>query len=176
MMLSSQKKVYVQQHRTYQKLVADGFHNYHPIKRITMVRRLSAKDAPMMIETDGEMLTAEAGYWIAYVAGKDLKETLNDYEPRPIDPGVFAKTYRPWNQAKKNLSVTQAHLQQLGCQAYYNFSGVWAKQLTAEVLVQRMENEEPLLAPAGAWLCIGMEGEPWSVTEAWFREHYFPPL
>jgi hypothetical protein len=29
-----------------------------------------------------------------------------------------------------------------------------------------------VLAPAGAWLLIGTDGEPWSVTDAWFQTHY----
>lgn len=38
-----------------------------------------------------------------------------------------------------------------------------------------MESDEPSVAPKGAWLCVGMEGEPWSMTEAWFQAHYLLP-
>ena len=168
----TRKKVYVQQHWTDQALKADGFKAYPSVKRLTMVRLLPPEEAPKIIESDGEMLTAEAGYWIAYVAGKVLKETLDDYNPRPIDPDVFADTYRAWDEASVALTVTQAHLQQLGCQPYYKFAGVWAKQLDTDAWIQGMESEEPVLIPAGAWLCIGINGEPWSVTEAWFQTHY----
>ena len=172
MTVSTPKKVYVQQHWTDDALMADSFHAYHPVKRITMVRRLPAEEAPKIIETAGETLTAGAGYWIAYVAGKVLKETLDEYKPRPIDPHVFAKTYRPWDEPKEKLSVTQVHLLRLGCQPHYKFASVRAKHLTAEAWIQGMESDEPMLTPAGAWLCIGTEGEPWSVTDAWFQKHY----
>jgi len=168
----TRKKVYVQQHWTDEALKADGFKAYPSVKRLTMVRLLPPEEAPKIIESDGEMLTAEAGYWIAYVAGKVLKETLDDYNPRPIDPDVFADTYRAWDEAEKTLTATQVHLLRLGCQPYYKFAGVWAKQLDTDAWIQGMESEEPVLIPAGAWLCIGTNGEPWSVTDAWFQTHY----
>jgi hypothetical protein len=167
-----QKKVYVQQHWTNQALEADGFHAYPSVKRLTMVRLLPVYEAPKTIESDGETLTAEAGYWIAYVAGEVLKNTLDDYDPRPIDPDVFADTYRAWDEASVPLTLTQAHLQQLGCQPYYKFASVWAKNLSTDTWIQGMESDEPVLTPAGAWLLIGTDGEPWSVTDTWFQTHY----
>lgn len=171
-MVSTQKKVYVQQHWTDEALIADGFKAYPAIKRLTMVRQLPVDEAPKIIENAGETLTAEAGYWIAYVAGNVLKATLDEYKPRPIDPDVFAKTYRPWDEPDKTLTATQVHLLRLGCQPYYKFASIWAKHLTTEAWIQGMESDEPILVPAGAWLCIGIEGEPWGVTDAWFQSQY----
>jgi hypothetical protein len=165
-------KVYVQWQWTDEALIADGFQSCQPIKRLVMARRLPADEAPKIIESDGETLTAEAGYWIAYVAGKTLKATLDEYEPRPIEPHIFAETYRPWDEPDQTLTVTQAHLQQLGCQSYYKFANIWAKQLSTETWIQGMESDEPVLTPAGEWLCIGAGGEPWSVTDEWFQTHY----
>jgi hypothetical protein len=127
------------------------------------------------MKTSGNTITAEAGYWIAYAAGDVLKATLDDYKPRPIEPDIFAETYRRWDEPNWHKTPTQAHLQRLGCQSYYKFVGVWAKQLTADTQVQSIESAKPTLAPRGAWLCVGTDGEPWSMTDVWFQEHYWLP-
>src|SRR5579871_2020505 len=94
MPVMDQQKVYVQRQWTNQELMADGFLVYRPVKRITMVRILPPEEAPKTMKASRNTITAEAGYWIAYAAGATLKRTLDDYEPRPIAPGIFAKTYR----------------------------------------------------------------------------------
>ena len=165
-------KVYLQRHWTDQELVADGFHAYRPVKRITMARRLPPDKAPKIIKTSWATLTAPAGYWIAYVAGEALAETLDDYQPRPIEPHIFAETYRPWYTPTWKRTPTEAHLQRLGCQPYFKIAGVWAKQLASDAWVQSMESGKPSRAPKGEWLCVGTEGEPWSVTAAWFHARY----
>lgn len=170
-----QQKVYIQRDWTDQELIADGFLFYQPVKRVTMVRLLPREEAPKTMKSSGNTITAEAGYWIAYAAGEALKATLDDYKPRPIEPDIFAETYRPWDETDWQPTPTEAHLQRLGCQPYYKIAGVWAKQLDAETWVQGMESAEPSLAPKGAWLCVGMQCEPWSITEAWFQEHYRLP-
>ena len=175
MAVMAQQKVYIQRDWTDQALIADGFLYYRPVKRITMARMLPPEEAPKIIKASWATLAAPAGYWIAYVAGKTLKESLDDYEPRPIEPHIFADTYRPWNEPTWKPTVTEAHLQRLGCQPYYKIAGVWAKQLAIETWVQGMESDAPSLSPKGAWLCVGTEGEPWSVTEAWFQMRYLMP-
>jgi hypothetical protein len=171
----NQQKVYVQRQWTDDELTADGFLYYRPVKRMTMVRLLPPEEAPKIMKAAGNTITAEAGYWIAYAAGDTLKAALDDYKPRPIDPEIFAETYRPWDEPREKLTPTQAHLQQLGCTPYYKTAGVWAKLLTAETRVQGMESAQPSVAPKGAWLCVGMEGEPWSITDVWFQAHYLLP-
>jgi hypothetical protein len=175
MTVIDQDKVYVQRQWTDQALVADGFLAYRPVKRITMARRLPPEEAPKTMTASGNTITAEAGYWIAYAAGDVLKETLSDYKPRPIEPGIFAETYHRWDEPNWHPTPAQAHLQRLGCQPYYKIVGVWAKQLAADTWVQSIESAEPTLAPKGAWLCVGMEGEPWSMTDVWFQVHYVLP-
>ena len=54
-------------------------------------------------------------------------------------------------------------------------AGVWAKRLKEDTYVQSIESSGPSVAPAGAWLCIGTEGEPWSVTSEWFHTRYIVP-
>lgn len=168
-------KVYMQHDWTDKALVADGFLSYRPIKRITMVRMLPKEEAPKTMKAAGNTITAEAGYWIAYASGEKLKDTLEEYKPRPIEPEIFAETYRPWDESNWHPTQTEAHLQQLGCVPYYKTASVWAKQLTAETWVKGMESDEATEAPIGTWLCIGREGEPWSITDTWFQEHYLLP-
>jgi hypothetical protein len=165
-------QVYIQRDWKDEALLVDGFQSYYPVKRITMMRLLPLEEAPETMASAGNIVTAEAGYWVAYEAGYKLKETLDEYHPRPIEPNIFARTYRLWDEPKRHLTPPQAHLQRLGCQAYYKTANVWAKLLTTEVWVQSIESAEPTLVPAGEWLCIGVEGEPWSMTEVWFQAHY----
>jgi hypothetical protein len=173
--MTTQSKVYVQRQWTDAELITDGFLYYRPVKRVTMVRKLPPEEAPKSMKSAGNTITAEAGYWIAYAAGEVIKAALDDYKPRPIEPEIFAETYRTWDEPDLQLTSTEAHLRQLGCQPYYKTAGVWAKLLTAETRIQGMESDEPSVAPKGAWLCVGMEGEPWSITEAWFQAHYLLP-
>jgi hypothetical protein len=168
----AEKKVYIQRDWTDQELIADGFLSYRPVKRITMARMLPMEEAPKTIKTSGNTFTVQAGYWIAYKAGHRLKETLDDYEPQPIDPDIFAAAYRLWDEPDEYLTATQAQLQRLGCKPYYKIVGVWAKQLVIETWVQSMESVEPSLAPKEAWLCVGIEGEPWIMTDTWFQANY----
>jgi hypothetical protein len=168
-------KIYQQRKWTEQELVAQGFLYYPPIKRVTMVRQLPASESPKVIRTAWDTITATTGYYIAYVAGNTLKKRLDDYEPRPIEPHIFHATYLPWDEPGRKPSPTEAHLMKLGCRPYYKIAGVWAKKLTEPTFVQSIESSKPSLAPAGAWLCVGTEGEPWTVTEQWFRTRYRSP-
>jgi hypothetical protein len=170
-----QQKVYIQRDWTDQELVADGFLSYRPVKHITMVRMLPPEEAPKTMKAAGNTITAEAGYWVAYVAGETLKATLDDYNPRPIEPVIFAETYRHWDEPNIELTPTETHLQELGCNTYYKTGSIWAKKLDTEIWVQGIESNKPTRTPSGMWLCVGMEGEPWSITDAWFQAHYLLP-
>ena len=171
----AQQKVYVQGNWTEQALIADGFLSYLPVKLITMVRRLPPEKAPKTRKTTKNTISADAEHWIAYVAGDVQKETLNDYKPRRIEPNTFVATYHQWDEQDWHPTPIQAYLRRLGCRPYYEIANVWAKQLTDEIWVQSVESAEPSLASKGAWLCVGMEGEAWSMTEAWFQAHYQLP-
>jgi len=164
--------IYQQRAWTDQQLVAQGFQYYRPVKRVSMVRMLPPNEAPKIIKTAWDTIVAQAGYMIAYVAGDTLKKSLDDYEPRPIEPRIFAKTYKPWDEPSWKPSLTEKHLMELGCKPYYKTAGVWAKKLKQDTYVQSIESSKPTIAPAGAWLCVGTEGEPWSVTDDWFRLRY----
>jgi hypothetical protein len=170
-----QQKVYVQQDWTDDALLADGFLSYRPFKSVTMVRKLPAGEAPKTMKAGRDIVTAEAGYWIAYVAGEMVKSTLDDYKPRPIEPDIFAETYHAWDEPNWKPTLSEIRLKQLGCTPYYKIASIWAKQLTTDTWIKGIESDEPSLSIKGAWLCIGMEGEPWSITDAWFQAHYQLP-
>lgn len=164
--------IYRQRPWTPAELTRKGFRYYLPVKRVSLVRRLPEGTAPMTIKTPYDTIVAEAGDYIAYVAGTEVKAKLEDYEPRPIEPAIFDATYLPWDDDSWTPTPTEAHLVSLGCKPYYKVAGVWAKQLKTPAYVQSIESPELTLVPVGAWLCIGTAGEPWSVTDEWFHERY----
>jgi hypothetical protein len=165
-----------QQHKwTDDQLVAQGFRYYKPRKRLTMARILPPEEAPKRIKTAWETIVAKAGYYIAYAPGKMFHKNLDDYDPRPIEPHIFQATYRPWRDPNWKPTATEKHLMKMGCKPYYKTAGVWAKRLKHETWVQSIESSKPVLAPVGAWLCVGTEGEPWTVTDEWFQERYIIP-
>jgi hypothetical protein len=174
-LFNGKTKVYRQRKWTEEELVADGFLYYSPVKRVTMVRQLPKSESPKVIKTPWDTITATTGYYIAYVAGNKLKAKLDDYEPRPIEPHIFHQTYKPWDVQGQKPTRTEAHLLSLGCRPYYKTTGVWAKRLRESTYVQSIESAKASLAPAGAWLCVGTEGEPWTVTQDWFRARYLMP-
>lgn len=175
MIRTNSEKIYTKRNWTDQALVADGFLSYVSVKQITMVRLLPEEEAPKIMQVAGNTITAEAGYWIAYVAGETLQATLDDYKPRPIEWDIFAETYRIWDEPLYDLTATEAHLQQLGCTPYYKFANVWAKKLNTDTWVHGIESTKVSLTPRGMWLCISDEGEPWGITDAWFQAHYLLP-
>jgi hypothetical protein len=160
---------------TEAELISKGFRYYASVKQVTMVRRLQAAEAPLVIQTDWDTLVAHAGYYIAYRAGDTLQARLEDYSPRPIQPDIFKISYAHWDDPAWIPSPTEQHLLALGCRPYYKQVGVWAKRLTTQALVQSMESCEPAVVPPGAWVCVGIQGEPWSTTDEWIRSRYQVP-
>ncbi|MCB9454287.1 MAG: hypothetical protein H6672_22870 [Anaerolineaceae bacterium] len=158
-----------------QELIAQGFRYYHSRKQVSMIRRLPVEEAPMHIQTEWDTLVVHAGYYIAYRAGDTLHPRLEDYHPRPINPEIFQKTYAPWDEPYSTLTPTERHLYSLGCRPYYKKVGVWAKRITHEIMVQSIESSEPAVVPPGAWVCVGIRGEPWSTTDDWIRARYHVP-
>lgn len=152
-----------------------GFRYYPSRKQVTMVRRLPPEEAPKVIKTPWDTIVAQAGYYIAYQSTNAPGKPLDAYEPRPIEPRIFKETYAPWRVSNWKPTPTEAHLIKLGCKPYFKTVGVWAKRLTKPTYVQSLESDTPTLAPAGAWLCIGSAGEPWTVTNEWFHRRYVVP-
>jgi hypothetical protein len=174
-LFSGKPQVFRQRKWSEAELVAAGFQRYESRKRVTMVRRLPKEESPKVIKTAWDTITATAGYFIAYQAGDKLHPSLDDYEPRPIEPHIFAETYAPWSEPGWKPTPAELHLMKLGCKPYYKTVGVWAKKLTEATSVQSLESAKPSIAPVGAWLCIGAAGEPWSVSDEWFHWRYASP-
>ena len=174
-LVNARPQIYQARKWTDRQLVEQGFEYYRPVKRVTMVRPLPDSEAPKVIKTAWDTVVARSGYIIAYVAGDSLKTGLDDYEPRPIEPHIFAKTYKPWDDPRWKPTPTERHLIALGCKPYFKVAGVWAKKLKQDTYVQSIESSKPVIAPAGAWLCVGTEGEPWSVDDHWFHTRYLLP-
>lgn len=157
------------------ELIAQGFRYYPSRKIVTLARVLPAAEAPLVIQTDWDTLVAQAGYYIAYRAGDTIHSRLEDYHPRPIRPDVFHQSYASYNDPNWKPTPAEAHLRSLGCSAYYKKVGVWAKRLSKVALVQSMESKEPAIVPPGAWVCVGIMGEPWSTSDEWIRTRYHVP-
>jgi hypothetical protein len=138
-------------------------------------RILPPEEAPKIIEIAWDTLVAEAGYVICYEPGDVVWPSLEDYHAWPVEPGIFADTYAPWDEPNWRPSPSEAHLMSLGCKPFYRMAGVWAKKLTQETLVQTMESPEPVKIPPGVWLGIGTEGEPYAMSERMFRSRYELP-
>jgi hypothetical protein len=155
--------------------MTDGFHAYRPVKRITMMRMLPQEKVPEDTETPPDTITVQASYWMAYAGGDALKASPENGDLRPIEAHIFAAGYRRWDDPDWRPTSTEGHLQQLGYMPYYKTTSLWAKALTEETWVQGQESSQPLLAAAGAWLCLGIDGKPWSETDAWFQTHYHLP-
>jgi hypothetical protein len=155
-----------------EELVARGFRYHRRRKQVVMARELPAKEAPLTIATPWETLVAQAGYMICYEPGDVVWPALEDYISWPVEPAIFRETYAEWDEPDWEPGKTEAHLMSLGCKPYYKFSGVWAKKLTKETVVQSIESPEPVTVPPGAWVSIGVEGEPYSVTDRTFYNRY----
>nr|MBA3874947.1 hypothetical protein [Anaerolineae bacterium] len=134
--VTARPAIYQARKWTDRQLVEQGFEYYRPVKRVTMARLLPAAEAPKIIKTAWDTIVARPGYIIAYVAGDTLKSSLDEYDPRPIEPNIFAKTYKPWDDPRWKPSPTERHLMVLGCRPYYKMAGVWAKKLKQDTYVQ----------------------------------------
>ncbi len=154
------------------ELFAAGFQQYDRKKVLVMARELPVHEAPKKIETPWDSLTAEAGAMICYDPGETVRAELDDYHHWPSQRDLSDRQYAAWDEPEYVSSAPEAHLLQLGCKPYYKVNGVWARQLDAPTYVQSIESEEPALAPAGSWLCIGLDGEPWTQDDESFRARY----
>jgi hypothetical protein len=162
------------------QLIADGFQFYDRKKTVVMARELLASESPKTIKLEWDTLVAKAGYMICYdVSDGKLHSKLDEYEHWPVEPDIFLKTYRRWDAENDPWTPTppEKHLLKLGCKPYYKFAGLWAKKVIDKpIYVQTIESIEPVPVPVGAWITIGIKGEPTSMPEEEFYERYQRPL
>lgn len=159
---------------TEEELRAEGFRQYQRKKTVVLARELRPGEAPKRIKTAWDTLVALAGFMICYDVSDGRKhKTLDSYQHWPVEPSIFLKTYRKWdNHTPWTPNPAEKHLLELGCKPYYKHVGVWGKKLKTPQWLQSREGIEPILIPAGGWITIGIEGEPTSMTEYEFRKRY----
>ncbi|MGJ3240068.1 MAG: hypothetical protein ACFE0Q_15275 [Anaerolineae bacterium] len=161
-----------QQQRSEDELERAGFRQYARKKSLVMVRRLPADEAPLVIQTNwGETLTASAGYMICYSVGEHARAQPSDYDHWPVEPAIFEKTYKKWDEAFTPNSA-QHQLMAIGCKPYYKAVGIWAKPLETGVYIQGLEHEKPVYVPENHVLAIGAEGEPYHMGDETFHNRY----
>lgn len=155
-----------------EELKAKGFHYFPPIKRRIMARLISETTN---IEVTLEVLSAGRGDIIIYDPGTEVKPELSDYDHWPVRRDLFKRTYKSWGDPNWKPNEAEMHLMVNGCRPYYKFVGVWALKLPFGIYVQSLESPEPVLVPAGRWLCIGSEGEPYNMSEENLFSRYMAP-
>ncbi len=165
-------KVIRQKKWTKEELVARGFQYHNRRKEVVMARELPAEEAPLTIVTPWDTLIAQAGYMICYEVGDVVWPALEDYHHWPVEPRIFRESYVPWDEPDWKPSPAAARLMELGCKPFYKVTGVWAKKLAEATPVQSLESKEPVVIPPGVWLNIGVEGEPYSVSDHTFSRRY----
>lgn len=165
-------KVIQPKKRTEEELIAEGFVHYPRRKQLVMARELTAAEAPKTIVTPWDTLIAEAGDMICYDPGVERKASLDEYEHWPVQRDLFDKTYAPWDEPDHETTPAEQHLRAAGCKPYYKSAGVWAKRIDEPHFVLTLESRGSVIIPAGAWVCIGEAGEPWSQDDDEFRSRY----
>lgn len=163
-----------QRNWTEEELVKAGFCYYTPTKRLVMARVIKkAVDIEMTLE----VLRADSGDIVCYTPGDQVQPSLDGYDHWPVQPDLFKKTYKAWDDPMWRPNEPEKHLMLNGCKPYFKHLGVWALKLPVAIMMQSLESPEPVLVPAGRWLCIGSQGEPYHMSEENFHVRYqFPPL
>ena len=160
---------------TDDELLAAGFHPYQRRKTVVLARELPPHEAPKIIRVELDTLVVPAGYMLCYeVNGGSPKPSIDDYPQRPVDPVIFSKTFRRWDEDFWKPTPAQRHLLDMGCEPFFKAVGTWAKQLDVPQWIQSLESVEPICVPVGAWVLIGVDGEPYSTTDEEFRKRYQP--
>lgn len=167
------EEVIQQRNWTEKELRARGYSYYLRRKEVTMARELPATEAPLKIRThSGQELVASAGYIICYRAADKVRPRLSDYEHWPVEPEIFSKTYKAWDDPDWKPSPPERHLMRFGCQPYYKAVGVWAKQLDTNAMLQSKEHIHPVEVKTGEYVAVGTDGEPYSMGAVTFHARY----
>lgn len=151
------------------ELRAAGFKYFNTRKRLVMAKVLTeTRDIEISLET----LVASSGDIICYDPGTELRADVEDYDHWPIRSDLFRQTYRPWDEAGWKPNPQALHLMRFGCRPFYKVAGVWAQRLRRSIYIQSLESSGPVLIPAGRWLCVGNQGEPYHMSDEKFRARY----
>ncbi len=150
------------------ELRAAGFRRWRPRKRLVMARELQEA---LTIDSAVGPLRALPGDMLCYRPDDAENAPLAELERWPVRRDVFARNYRPWDEALPPVTSLAA-LQEAGCRPWYKAGAVWAQRLTEARRVQSPESPQPVTAAAGEWLLIGLAGEPWHMDDAAFHSRY----
>lgn len=162
-----------QRNWTEDELKAHGFSYYERKKEVVLARKLPDEEAPKTITTSqGDTLIAQEGYIICYSGDEGEFNTLDEYVQWPVEPSIFAKTYKRWDDPDWKPSLAEQKLIELGCKPYYKFVGVWAKKTDEDLLLQSLEHDDPVKVETGKYIAIGSEGEPYSMGEQTLHSRY----
>ena len=137
-----------------------------------MGRELPASEAPLLIRTAWDTLLAQAGYMICFDAGDTVRESLYSYAHWPVRPDHFHNLYKAWDAPDCEPTPAQSHLLSLGCKPYSRSVLVWAKKLEQATTVQSIESRQPVVVPAGAWLCMGANGSASGAPYSMATKHF----
>lgn len=165
-------RVLKQRNWTEDELKAANFEYYAVRKRLVMAKLL--KEA-VDVELTLEVLSAEEGDIMCYTPGDEVHDDLDDYDHWPVQRDLFRQNYRPWNEPGWKPTLPEMYLLSRGCRPFYKVVGVWAQCLTSPLYVQSLESPRPALLPPGRWLCIGVQGEPYHMSDKDFRDRYLVP-
>lgn len=157
---------------TEAELKARGFHYFEPIKRLVMARIAQEMTE---VQVTLEVLVAAEGYIICYNPSDAIYDDIDQYDHWPVQADLFRQNYKRWDEPGWQPTPAQIHLLAKGCRPFYKTSGIWALKLPIPIYVQSLESPEPVVVPAGRWLCIGTEGEPYNMNEKNLRERYLVP-
>ncbi len=168
----SRSKILRQRAWTDNELQSHGFHYYEPVKRLVMAR---VAKAITEVQVTLEVLVADQGDIICYTPGEAAQENLDNYEHWPVKVELFRQNYKKWDEPDWQPNPAEIQLLTNGCRPYYKAVGVWALKLPLGIYVQSLESPEPVVVPAGRWLCIGVEGEPYNMNDDNFHTRYVVP-
>ena len=155
------------------------FTYYKRRPRRSMVRTTNAFEQNMEIKTEwGETLylADRMSFLIFDPSEHDQARPINKIGHWPVAADIFATTYKVIYAPYDELSPAEQSLADQGCFAATKNEGTYATLLTDDVYIRGLEHpddEPPVLVPAGRWLIIGPDGEPYNTTNEKFAELYF---
>lgn len=181
-------EVYVPQPSTDDQKKELGF-KYFDRKKIRLwARTIGLNEAQTYVEVFGDRLLAELGYYMVFnptmrrtdelIVPGEMVKGFRDLKHYPVRPDAFAQTYRPlaveWPYDERDFTrIELEFVEQGGYFPCFKFAGVWAKIVTRPTAIIGYEHEgQPKEVPLGMVLALGVDGEPYFMTEGNFRNLY----
>src|SRR5262249_5147331 len=144
------------------ELKSHGFQRYDPFKGLFRVR---VKKEIIRVLVKLEFLLAEKDGVICFIPATFAHKNLYNYHHCTVKTEFCRQNYIKRGTSKWDPTPAEIHLLANGCRPYYKAVGIWALKLPVGIYVQSLESPEPAIVPAGRWLCIGVEGEPYNMND-----------